>query len=99
MARERHAEVLPHNAVDNVALADEIRHESILRLIINIERRADLLDLALGHDDDRVGHAQGFFLIVRDEHERDAGGLLDVLELLLHVLAQLQVERGERLVE
>ena len=99
VARERHAEVLAHNAVDNVALADKIGHESILRLIINIERRADLLDLALGHDDDRVGHAQRFFLIVRDEHERDAGGLLDVFELLLHVLAQLQVERGERFVE
>ena len=99
VARERHAEVLAHNAVDNVALADKIGHESILRFIINIERRADLLDLALGHDDDRVGHAQGLLLVVRDEHERDAGGLLDVLELLLHVLAQLQVERGERLVE
>ena len=99
VARERHAEVLPHDAVDNVALADEIRDECVLRLVIDILRSADLLDLALGHDDDRVGHAQRFFLIVRDEHERDAGGLLDVLELLLHVLAQLQVERGERLVE
>ncbi len=36
---------------------------------------------------------------MRDEDEGDAGGLLDVLELLLHVLAELQVERGERLVE
>ena len=99
MARERHAEVLPHNAVDDVALTDEVGNEGVFRLIIDIDRRADLLDPALGHDDDRVGHAQRLLLIVRDEHERDAGGLLDVLELLLHILAQLQVERGERLVE
>ena len=99
VARERHAEVLPHNAVDDVALTDEVGNEGVFRLIIDIDRRADLLDPALGHDDDRVGHAQCLLLIVRDEYERDAGGLLDVLELLLHILAQLQVERGERLVE
>ena len=34
-----------------------------------------------------------------DEDEGDADLLLNVLELLLHLLAQLQVERAERLVE
>ena len=99
VAGERDAEILAHDAVDDVALADEIGHESVFRLIIYIDRRADLLDAPFGHDDDGVGHAQRLLLIVRDEHERDAGGLLDVLELLLHILAQLQIERGERLVE
>ena len=36
---------------------------------------------------------------MRDEDERDADLLLDVFELLLHLLAQLQVERAERLIE
>ena len=99
MAGECDAEILAHDAVDDVALTDEVGHESVFRLIIYIDRRADLLDAPFRHDDDGVGHAQRLLLIVRDEHERDAGGLLDVLELLLHVLAQLQVERGERLVE
>ena len=36
---------------------------------------------------------------MRDEDEGDARGLLNLLQLLLHVLAQLEVERGERLVQ
>ena len=36
---------------------------------------------------------------MRDEDEGDADLLLDVLELLLHLLAQLQVERAKRLIE
>ena len=34
-----------------------------------------------------------------DEHERDADVALDPLELDLHLLAQLEVERAQRLVE
>ncbi len=36
---------------------------------------------------------------MRDEDKSDAGGLLDLFELGLHVLAQLEVQRGERLVQ
>ena len=36
---------------------------------------------------------------MRDEHEGDADVALDRLELDLHLLAQLEVERAERLVE
>ena len=36
---------------------------------------------------------------MRDVDERDADRLLDVLELDLHLLAELQVERAQRLVE
>jgi hypothetical protein len=36
---------------------------------------------------------------VRDEHERDADLALDLLELDLHLLAQLEVECTQRLVE
>ena len=36
---------------------------------------------------------------MRDVDKRDAHALLDVLELVLHVLAEPQVERAERLVE
>ena len=39
------------------------------------------------------------FLVVRDVHERDADLVLDPLELELHLLAELEVERAERLVE
>ena len=48
---------------------------------------------------DAVAHRQRLALVVRDEHERDADLVLDRLQLDLHLLAQLQVERAERLVE
>ena len=99
MARKAHAAVTQHHAVDDVALADEVGHEGVFRLVIDVDRGADLLNAALAHDDDRVGHAQCFLLVVRDKDEGDPGRLLDVFQLLLHILAQLQVQRGERLVQ
>ena len=51
------------------------------------------------HDDDAVAHGQRLLLIVGDVDEGDAGALLNALELDLHILAQLEVERAERLVE
>ena len=47
----------------------------------------------------RSRHRQRLLLVVRHEDERDADLALDLLELDLHLLAQLEVERAERLVE
>ncbi len=99
LTREGDPPVFKHNAVENVALADEVGNESVFGFVVDVNRSADLLDAALGHDDDGVGHGKCFLLIVRDKNEGDAGGLLDVLELLLHILAELEVKCGERLVE
>ena len=57
-----------------------------------------MLDDAIRHDDNTIGHDQRFFLIVGDVDDRDAEAILDLHELDLHVLAQLLVERAERLV-
>ena len=43
---EGHQEVLVHHAVHDVGIADEVGHEGILRLVVDILRRADLLHLA-----------------------------------------------------
>ena len=51
------------------------------------------------HDRDAVGHGQRFLLVVRDVDERRAELVLDPLQLQLHLLAQLHVQRAERLVE
>ncbi len=59
----------------------------------------DLQHLAPGHHGDAVGHRQRLFLVVRDEDEGDAGLVLHALQLDLHLLAQLVVQRRERLVE
>ena len=51
------------------------------------------------HDGDAVGHRHRLFLVVGHVDERDADLLLDALQLDLHLLAQLEVEGAEGLVE
>ena len=51
------------------------------------------------HDRDRVGHRHRLLLVVRDVDEREPELALDALQLELHLLAELQVERAQRLVE
>ena len=53
----------------------------------------------LVHHGDAVGHGHRLLLIVRDDDEGHAEVVLDVHQLELGLLAQLLVERGERLVE
>ena len=50
-------------------------------------------------DADAVAHRQRLVLVVGDEEEGDAQLALQRLQLGLHLLAQLQVERAQRLVE
>ena len=80
-------------------IAEEVRHELGPRALVEVGRAAGLLDPAVVHHGDRVGHRHGLLLVVRDVHERDPDVLLDPLELDLELLAQAQVERAERLVE
>jgi hypothetical protein len=51
------------------------------------------------HDRDRVGHRHRLLLVVRDVDERDPDVVLQPLEEQLHLLAELEVERAQRLVE
>ena len=68
-------------------------------LLVDVLGRAALLDDAVVHDRDPVGHRERLLLVVGDVEERDPDLALDRLQLDLHLLAQLQVERAERLVE
>ena len=72
---------------------------SFARLLVELHRRAHLLDPALVEDGDPVAHRQRLVLVVGDVDEGDADLALDRLQLDLHLLAQLQVEGAERLVE
>ena len=60
---------------------------------------ADLVDHAVAHDRNPVGHGQRLALVVGDVDEGDADPSLNGAQLGAHVLAQFQVERRERLVE
>ena len=60
---------------------------------------ADLFDTAGVHDNDPVRKGQRLGLGMGDEHERNAQMALQQLELVLNALAQIGVERAQRLVE
>src|SRR5262249_42751067 len=65
-------------------------------------RRTDLLDPALVEDGEPVAHRQRLLLVVCHVDERDpdlTDGALNPLQFDLHLLAELQVESAERLVE
>ena len=85
--------------VEQVRDADELGDEGVGRALVDVLGVADLLELAQVHDRDRVRHRQRLLLVVGHVDERDPDLALDVLQLELHRLAQLQVERAERLVE
>ena len=90
---------LLHRHVQQVGLADEVRDEAVARFLVDLVGRADLAYLPRRHHRDAVGHRQRLLLVVGDEHEGDAGLLLELLQLDAHGLAQLEIERRERLVE
>ena len=86
-------------AVEQVRDAEEAGDEAGARPLVEVGGRAELLDLAVVHDRDRVGHRHRLLLVVRDVDEREPELALDALQLELHLLAELQVECAERLVE
>ena len=88
-----------HGGPDQVGLPQEVRDEGRRGVVVQLRRAAHLVDHPLVHDRDGVGHRHGLLLVVGDVHERDADLGLDPLQLDLHLPAQLQVERAQRLVE
>ena len=86
-------------AGDQSVAADELGDEQRLWPRIELIGRADLLDAPGVHHDDAVGERQRLRLRVRDEDEGDAEAALQQLQFVLDALAQIGVERAERLVE
>ena len=68
-------------------------------LVEHFFRRADLLDPAVVHHDDAVGHFERFFLIVRHQDAGDVNLVVQPAEPGPQALPHLGVERAERLVE
>ena len=91
--------VREHGTGEQVAVADEVGDESRPRETVDARRLVDLLDASLVHDGDPVRQRERLRLVVRHVDERDADLLLQVDELDLHLLAQLRVEGGQRLVQ
>ena len=86
-------------AADQVRDADKTGDKGCSGVLVDLRRGAHLLDLALVEHRQPVAHGQGFFLIVGDVDEGDPDPLLDGFQLDLHLLAQLQVQGAQRLIE
>ncbi len=84
---------------EDVGDADEVGHEARGRLLVDLVRRADLGDAAGVHDGQPRRHRHGLFLVVRHHDEGEAELFLQAHHLEARALAQLAVERGQRLVE
>ena len=91
--------VLDHPPLEHVHRPDEVGDEARARILVDLGRLADLHDLAGVHHPDAGGERHRLLLVVGDDDEGDPEPLLDVDELELRLLAQLLVERPERLVE
>ncbi len=90
---------LVHGQFEHVERADEVRDERRGRMLVDLARAAYLLDLPAVHDCDAVGHRKRLVLVVGDVHERRSQLGLDPLQLELHLLTELYVQRTQRFVE
>ncbi|MNP04202.1 hypothetical protein D3C76_961100 [compost metagenome] len=82
-----------------VALADELGNEGRGRPAVDFLGGAVLLDAAVVHHRDAVGHQHGLVLVVGDHHGGDAEALLQLAQFAAEVLAHPRIEGGHRLVE
>ena len=71
----------------------------VARVGVELLRRVQLLQPALAHDPDPVGHGEGLLLVVGDEERGGADLELDATDLVAQLGAHLGVERRQRLVE
>ena len=94
-----HRVMLRELPVNGIGDADEVGDEAVHRALVELRRCSLLLDAAMVHDDDDVAHGQGLLLVVRHVDERDANLLLQRLELQLHLLAELEIQGAQRLVQ
>src|SRR5262249_61020614 len=88
-----------HRPAEQVGRADEARYEARLGVLIDLTRRAEMLDRAVVHDRDPVRHRERFALVVRHVHEGYPALALDSLQLYLHRPPELEVQRAQRFVE
>src|SRR5208282_2738048 len=90
---------MPAVALDHVRDSDEPGHEIGPRPLVDLQWRADLVNLAVAEHRDPVTHRERLFLVMCHVDERDADLTLHMLQLDLHLLPQLEVQRAQRLVK
>ena len=78
---------------------DEAHDELVGGLLVELARRALLLDPAVVQHDDLLGHLHRLLLVVRDEDRRHVHVVVEAAQPRAQLLADGRVERAERLVE
>src|SRR6516162_9689590 len=86
-------------AGQQVAPADELRDEPAMGRIVDIRRRADLLDAALVHDHDSVRDGERLLLVMSDENRRGVELMHKRTDFLAHMDSKLGIEARGRLME
>ena len=78
--------------------SDEAGNEQVRRVVKDFLRRADLLDETVLHDDDAVAEGHRLGLVVGDVDKGGVDALAQLNELGTHLVAELGVQIGQRLV-
>ncbi|MNO59880.1 hypothetical protein D3C76_504770 [compost metagenome] len=82
-----------------VTLAHELGHKGRGGLVVDFLRRGVLLDLAVVHHRDAVGHQHGLVLVVGDHQGGDTQLALQLAQLGAQVLANPRIQRRHRLIQ
>src|SRR5690606_2406463 len=72
--------------------ADESRHKFVGRMIVELERLINLLDVAVAQHDDSIPHRHGLDLIVRDVDHGGAKLPVQLRDFGPHLHTKLRVE-------
>src|SRR5208282_4538190 len=86
-------------AVKQIYVAEEIIDERRGRLVVDLLRRADLLDASVAQNGHAPGHLQRLLAIMGDKQSGDGDFLVQLPEPAAQFLAHLGVERAERLIK
>ena len=70
---------------------NELGHEQITRMVKQFQRGTNLLNDAVTHDHDAVGHGHGFNLVVRDVNGSGAQALVQLFDFTAHGNAQFGI--------
>ena len=90
----------PHIRVaEPVDRPDEGHDELVGRPLVELARRAFLLDAPAVHDHDMVGHVHGLLLVVGHEDRRHVGLVVESSQPDAQLLADARIEGAEGLVE
>src|SRR6516165_4653851 len=90
---------IEHLSLDDIARSDEARHEFRLRPVIDLFRRACLLDPACIHDRNDVGRGHCLGLVVGDIDRGVAIFVVQATNLEAHLFTQIGIEVGQRLIQ